>query len=84
MQGGASDCALFAVAFAVALSEGEEPHQSCFDQGQMRSHLMKCFENGELTEFPSKKPRRCTSSIKATETVQQVPLAMGQELQYSW
>ena len=39
MQGGASDCALFAVAFAVALCEGEEPHQSCFDQ-EKPSHEM--------------------------------------------
>ena len=71
MQGGASDCALFAIAFAVTLSEGDDPHKSSFNQQLMRSHLMECFENGDITKFPpSIKPRRCTSSIKSSKTVQ--------------
>ena len=45
MQGGASDCALFAIAFAVTLSEGDDPHKSSFNQQLMRSHLMVTLPN---------------------------------------
>lgn len=70
MQAGSSDCGLFAIAFAVALCAGRDPHKCSFDQGQMRMHLKQCLEKGELSEFPaSKKPRRCTSSIKSIKTV---------------
>ena len=44
MQGGASDCALFAIAFAVTLSESDDPHKSSFNQQLMRSHLMECYQ----------------------------------------
>ena len=71
MQAGSSDCGLFAIAFAVALCAGKDPHKCSFDQGQMRRHLYQCLEKGELSEFPaSKKPRRCTSSIKSIKTIQ--------------
>ena len=51
MQAEASDCALFAIAFAVTLCEGDDPHKSSFNQQLMRSHLMECFENGTLPNF---------------------------------
>ena len=31
-----------------ALCEDRDTHKSCFDQGEMRSHLMQCFENGQV------------------------------------
>ena len=40
MQAGASDCALFAIAFAVALCKGDDQHKSSSNQQLRRSHLM--------------------------------------------
>ena len=58
-QNGGSDCALFAVMFAEALCNGKDPHTLSVNQGQMRSHLHRCFEQGEILEFPAaSKPRR--------------------------
>lgn len=71
MQSGASDCGLFALAFAVALCSGKDPHKCSFQQDQMRHHLATCFENGELTEFQAEdKPQHFRSSVKFTRQVQ--------------
>ena len=70
MQSGASDCALFAIAFAVALCAGKDPHKCSFNQDKMRCHLKECLERGRMSEFPTTiKPRRCTTSIKSTKVV---------------
>ena len=73
IQSGASDCGLFALAFAVALCEGKDPHNCLFDQTQMRNHLAMCFEKCELTDFPAStnlKPRRSKSSVKLIRNIQ--------------
>ena len=51
-QSGASDCSLFAVAFAQVLCAGLDPHLTTFDQKSMREHLCSSFEDGELLPFP--------------------------------
>ena len=45
MQNGLSDSGLFAVAFAVALCEGKDPHICSYDQEQtqMCMHLVQCL-----------------------------------------
>ncbi len=73
MQNGTSDCGLFAVAFAVSLCGGKDPHVCSYDQGQMRHHLYQCLEKGKLTEFPATKklkPKRYTRRVKSTRPVQ--------------
>ena len=58
-QSGGSDCGLFAIAFAVALCFGSDPHLLSFDQQKMRDHLLDCFVKEILNSFPSSsKPRR--------------------------
>ena len=58
-QNGGSDCGLFAVMFAAALCNGKDPHTISVDQQGMRQHLHKCFEEGEISEFPAaSEPRR--------------------------
>ena len=48
-----TDCGLFAIAFAYELAIGNQlVHEVRFDQKKTRSHLLSCFENGELTRFP--------------------------------
>ena len=67
MQSGQADCGIFAIAFATALSYGLHPGSYIFDQKLMRSHLLKCFQNGKLSMFPIKKMRRATEKIKRIE-----------------
>lgn len=58
IQTGSVDCGLFAIAFAYELASGKQVlKEVCFDQTKMRSHLLSCFENGELTAFPYKRRR---------------------------
>ena len=66
-QSGEADCGLFAIAFATALSLGLHPGAYIFDQSLMRSHLLKCFESGELSMFPVKKTRRASAKVKKVE-----------------
>ena len=49
-QDGATDCGLYAIATCVALANNRKPGQ--FIQENMRGHLVKCFENYSLTQFP--------------------------------
>ena len=67
MQSGLNDCGLFAIAFGTALSHGLHPGAYIFDQSLMRSHLLKCFENGKLSMFPVRKTRRVAEKIKRVE-----------------
>ena len=69
MQCGESDCGLFAIAFATALVFGEQPGHFSFDQKKMRSHLMHCFEQQQMSMFPIRKRRRIHSKVKTTENI---------------
>ena len=40
-QNGSSDCGVFAVAFAVSLCYGLQPAKFCYNQNNMRSHLIQ-------------------------------------------
>ena len=60
-QNGGSDCGLFAVMFAAALCNGKDPHTISVDQQGMRQHLHKCFEEGEISEFPAASEKNWTA-----------------------
>ena len=46
------DCGLHAIASATEILHGRNPSKCLWDTGQMREHLMKCFEKQMLTQFP--------------------------------
>lgn len=48
------DCGVFAIAFATSLVFGQNPSDLDYDSMQIRSHLIQCFKNDELSPFPSK------------------------------
>ena len=43
-QFGGPDCGLFAIAFAMALVNGQDPAALTFDQGVARKHLRLCLQ----------------------------------------
>lgn len=45
-QSGASDCGLFALAFATTLYFGDNPETISYTQSAMREHLLPCIEKG--------------------------------------
>ncbi|XP_078695111.1 polycystin-1-like protein 2 [Branchiostoma floridae x Branchiostoma belcheri] len=51
-QKNAVDCGLFAIAWAVDIAQGQDVSSIAYDDKEMRSHLVKCFEQGRLTRFP--------------------------------
>ena len=64
MQYGGSDCGLFAVAFATALALQHNPEHYHFVQDKLRSHLLRCFQDGKMTMFPYDRTRRARNRIK--------------------
>ncbi len=48
-QEGGRDCGLFTIAVSIALALNPNHSKMNFDQGAMRPHLVKCFEEGSLT-----------------------------------
>lgn len=52
IQEGSNDCGLFAIAYATELAHGGDPAKVVYSQGEMRSHFIKCLENGIPTPFP--------------------------------
>ena len=53
-QFGSCDCGLFAIAFTLHLAMGDDPQHILFEQSQMRSHLLKCFQEKKMEPFPHK------------------------------
>ena len=51
-QEGTVDCGLFAIANAIEVCQGNNPEHVKFDQEKMRSHLLECLNNEQLTVFP--------------------------------
>ena len=51
-QVGGTECGVFAIAFAVALSFGLNPTKLIFDQSKMRTHLITCLSQKQFSNFP--------------------------------
>ena len=52
-QCGGDDCGLFTIANAVQLAKKCDPAKVKYLQYQMRANLIKCFEKGKMTTFPT-------------------------------
>lgn len=52
------DCGLHAIANATALAFGEAPEENVYDEGEMRTHLIACFEAQMLLPFPTRSRAR--------------------------
>jgi hypothetical protein len=58
-QQGQVDCGLFAIAYATEAAHGQSLEDLAgikFEQGQMRKHLIKCFDAQEMRRFPQVEP----------------------------
>ena len=54
-QRGGVDCGLFAIAMATAIAFGIDPASQEFNQREMRTHLVKCFDEKVMLLFPTLK-----------------------------
>ena len=50
-QCGSKDCGLFSIANATAIANGIDPTKLKYIQGDMRMHLLQCFQQGLMTIF---------------------------------
>jgi len=51
-QTGASDCGLFAIAYATTLAFKADSSQTRYNQKLMREHLLDCFAAKTMKPFP--------------------------------
>ena len=51
-QVGSSDCGLYSLAFAYALSSGKDPAKLEYNQVQFREHYLECLKKGDISPFP--------------------------------
>jgi len=58
-QRGNNDCALFAIAYAMDVSYGNDPSTLWYYQHKLREHLVTCLQSQKLIPFPL---RACCSS----------------------
>ena len=65
-QPNTSDCGVFAIAFTMAICNGQNPEEISFFVPRMRRHLKQCLEEGVMRHFPSK-PRTCRRRTKRIE-----------------
>jgi hypothetical protein len=66
-QIGGLDCCVFAIAFAVDISMGNDITKMRYDQFKMRGHLISCLKNEILTPFPK---RRCDAEAESADRIQ--------------
>ena len=53
-QSECNDCGLFSIAFATSICCGEDPTALSYQQRDMRTHLFRCIDSGEMTTFPTR------------------------------
>ena len=68
-QMGSSDCGLFAIATATALTHGLDPNRLQFSQKLMRDHLRESFERQALAIFPLKEIAARSPTVVLREKV---------------
>ena len=69
LQDGSSDCGVFAIAFATAITLGLDLGAFLFDQSKMRQNLLKCLQNSKLSMFPVNRYRRVGGRIKCEDKI---------------
>ena len=70
VQSGASDCGVYAIAFATALAQGKHPECYVFSQHKMRAHLRRCLISGKMEIFPYTEVHMCNAGkIRAMQAV---------------
>ena len=72
MQSGASDCGVYAIAFATALAQGKHPECYGFSQHKMRAHLRRYLIGGRMEMFPYTEVCMCDAG--EVRTVQKVSI----------
>ncbi len=68
-QVGGSDCGVFAIAMATDLCFKSDPFHASYVQDEMRSHLERCFESGQMTQFPRTSASRDGKSNRLCSTL---------------
>ena len=63
-QSGGSDCGLFVIAFALLLCQRVNPCTQTLIPSVMRSHLLRCFEDEKITNFPTSLKSQRTARAK--------------------
>ena len=51
-QTNGNDCGLFALSFATDFAEGIDPSERYYDEKSLQNHLLQCFRNNEINQFP--------------------------------
>ena len=71
-QRGTVDCGLYAIATIVGLAQGNSDNiiRNIFHQDEMRPHLIKILESGNVLPFPAAKKRRVQDKILQVELCQ--------------
>ena len=64
-----NDCGLFAIAFAMAICNDQQPEEQQFDTTIMRRHLLGCLKDKQMRHFPGQ-TRRLKSHIRKSEKVE--------------
>ena len=58
------DCGVYAIAYATDIAFDRDPASLSYDQQEMRKHLLRCQQKGDLEAFPnSSKRTKCGKSI---------------------
>jgi len=86
-QSGDSECGIFAIAYATALSLKQDPGKIEFAESGLRNHLYKSLKNRKMTIFPVLRRKR-SIRIKRTENIKiycqcRLP-EIGPMLECSW
>ena len=68
-QQGATDCGLYAIAYAVHMANGDDPAKAKFEQKKMRSHFLDCLKNKKLEAFPVEKNYQQGRSARDNQTL---------------
>ena len=64
------DCGVFAIAFAMAICNGQNPKELTFNISKMRRHLCDCLTDQLMRHFPATPQRQQHHRSCRTETVQ--------------
>jgi len=51
-QQGRKECGLYAIANAISIALGKDPLKLHCNEALMREHLVRCFSNKDLEQFP--------------------------------